>query len=280
MATSKPKLVKSVKSVKPEEVTEKIVEKVVPEKVEKVEEKVVEAAPLVISNVLPELKEMLEAGVHFGHSVKRRNPKMDEYVYAVKNGVQIFDLVKTRAQLVIACDYLAEVTAKGGKVLLVGTKGQAAPAIRAEADRLGMPFITTRWVGGLFTNWDQLRTRINRLIDMKSKFASGEYKKYTKKEQVVLKKEMDRLERMYGGLVSMTELPQAIFIVDPTSEATALRESLLKQIPVVAVCDSNCNPTGITHVIPANDDALKSVVMLIGAVTGAIEKGQKNPKKS
>ena len=221
----------------------------------------------------PELKEMLEAGVHFGHSVKRRNPRMDEYVYAVKNGVQIFDLIKTHDKLKEACDYLKETVAKGGSVLLVGSKGQAAPTIKAEAERIGVPYISTRWIGGLFTNWEMLKGRVNRLIDMRKAFETGAYSKYTKKEQVVLKKEMDRLDRMYGGVVTLKELPKVIFIVDPTRETTALHESLLREIPVVAICDSNCNPDGITKVIPANDDALKSVVMLVTAVTHAIEEG-------
>lgn len=240
-----------------------------PKTVKKVEEKVEKVLPY----HFPELKEMLEAGVHFGHSVKRRNPQMDEYVYTVKNGVQIFDLVQTQARLKEACEYLKEVVAKGGQVLLVGTKGQAAPTIKAEAERLGVPYIATRWVGGLFTNWEQIKKRINRLVEMRKAFAEGTYKKYTKKEQVILKREMDRLERMYGGVVGLTDLPKAIFIVDPTRETTALHESLLKNVPIVAIVDSNGNPSGIVQVIPANDDALKSVVMLVNAVTHAIEEG-------
>lgn len=228
----------------------------------------------------PELKEMLEAGVHFGHSVKRRNPRMDEYVYAVKNGVQIFDLIKTHAKLTEACEYLKEVASKGGQILLVGTKGQAAPTIKAEAERIGLPYISLRWIGGLFTNWEMLKGRVNRLVEMRKAFETGAYNKYTKKEQVVLKKEMDRLERMYGGVVNLTDLPAAIFIVDPTRETTALHESLLRKVPVVAICDSNCNPDGIARVIPANDDALKSVVMLVTAVTHAIEDGIKTAKRA
>ncbi len=224
---------------------------------------------------LPSLKEMLEAGVHFGHSIKRRNPRMDEYVYAVKNGVQIFDLVQTRAALNDACNYLVEIVSKGGQILLVGTKAQAAETIKSEAERLGIAFITTHWVGGLFTNWDQIKTRVDKLIDMKKKFEAGEYKKYTKKEQVLLKREIDRLERMYGGLVTLNGLPNVVFIVDPTREITAMREATHREIPVVAVVDSNGDPTGIAQVIPANDDALKSVVMLIMAATSAIEKGLK-----
>lgn len=229
---------------------------------------------------LPSLKEMLEAGVHFGHSVKRRNPRMDDYVYAVKNGVQIFDLFKTRQALSDACNYLVEKMATGAEILLVGTKGQAAETIKSEAERLGVAFITTHWVGGLFTNWEQIKTRVDKLIDMKKKYEVGEYKKYTKKEQVLLKREIDRLERMYGGLVTLKGLPKVVFIVDPIREITAMREATHRDIPVVAIVDSNGDPTGIARVIPANDDALKSVVMLVKTVTSAVEKGLKMAKIS
>jgi small subunit ribosomal protein S2 len=227
---------------------------------------------------LPSLKEMLEAGVHFGHSVKRRNPRMDDYVYAVKNGVQIFYLFKTRIALSDACNYLVEMIAGGAEILLVGTKGQAAETIKSEAQRLGVAYITTHWVGGLFTNWEQIKTRVDKLIEMKKKFEAGDYKKYTKKEQVLLKKEMDRLERMYGGLVTLKGLPKVVFIVDPIREITAMREATHRAIPVVAIVDSNGDPTGIAQVIPANDDALKAVVMLVMAVTSAVEKGLKLAK--
>lgn len=224
---------------------------------------------------LPSLTELLEAGAHFGHSVKRRNPRMDDYIYAVKNGVQIFDLVKTRDLLEKACDYLEDVTAKGGSVLILGTKGQAAEVIRTEAARVGAPFIVNRWVGGLFTNWDEIKKRIDKLIEMRAKMEAGDYKKYTKKEQVLLKKDIDRLERMYGGLVTLKKLPDVLFVVDPIREDTAVREAIAREVPIVAVCDSNCDPTQVTHVIPANDDALKTVTILVTAVAAAIERGMK-----
>lgn len=267
------KVVKKVSKVAKPKVEEKVV---VAPKVEKVVE-----TPKVVKEfeALPSLKDMLEAGVHFGHSVKRRNPRMDEYVYAVKNGVQILDLIQTRNALSDACNYLVETVAKGGQVMLIGTKAQAAETIKSEAERLGIAFITTHWVGGLFTNWEQIKTRVDKLIDMKKKFEAGEYKKYTKKEQVLLKREIDRLERMYGGLVTLKGLPKTVFIVDPTREITAMREATLRSIPVVAIVDTNGDPTGIAQVIPANDDALKSVVMLILAVTAAIEKGLKLNKE-
>jgi small subunit ribosomal protein S2 len=277
---------KSVKSVKSEEPKTEKVTKVVEKKVEEkaVEVVVKEVVKVVSKEVkefekLPSLKDMLESGMHFGHSVKRRNPRMDEYVYAIKNGVQIFDLVQTRNALNDACNYLVDVVSQGGQIMLVGTKAQAAETIKSEAERLGIAFITTHWVGGLFTNWEQIKTRVDKLIDMKKKFEAGEYKKYTKKEQVLLKRDMDRLERMYGGLVTLKGLPKTVFIVDPTREVTAMREATHRSIPVVAIVDTNGDPTGIAKVIPANDDALKSVVMLVLAVTAAIEKGLKLNKE-
>lgn len=269
------------KTVKPKVVKAKEVEPKVEEKKVSVEVKEVKEVvkPKVEIDWLPSLKDMLEAGVHFGHSVKRRNPRMDEYVYAIKNGVQIFDLVKTRAELELACQYIVEHVSAGEEILLVGTKGQASDTVKSEAERLGVAFITTHWVGGLFTNWEQIKTRVDKLIDMKKKFEAGEYKKYTKKEQVLLKKDMDRLERMYGGLVALKGLPKLVFIVDPTREITAMREATHRGIPVVAIVDSNGDPSHIERVIPANDDALKSVVMLVTAVTKAVEKGLKLNKE-
>ncbi len=273
------KVVKKVTKV-PEKKVEQVEKVVVEKKVEKVVE-----APKVEVNAevkevkefesLPSLKDMLEAGVHFGHSIKRRNPRMDDYVYAVKNGVQIFDLVQTRKALSDACNYIVETVAKGEQIMLVGTKAQAADTIKSEAERLGVAFITTHWVGGLFTNWEQIKTRVDKLIDMKKKYEAGDYKKYTKKEQVLLKREIDRLERMYGGLVTLKGLPKLVFIVDPTREITAMREAGHREITIVAIVDTNGDPTGIAHVIPANDDALKSVVMLTTAITAAVEKGLK-----
>lgn len=279
------KSVKSIKSVEPKVekaemiVVEKKVEKVVEAPKVEVKAEVKEVKAVKEFESLPSLKDMLEAGVHFGHSIKRRNPRMDDYVYAVKNGVQIFDLVQTRNALNDACNYIVETVATGAQIMLVGTKAQAADTIKSEAERLGVAFITTHWVGGLFTNWEQIKTRVDKLIDMKKKYEAGDYKKYTKKEQVLLKREIDRLERMYGGLVTLKGLPKLVFIVDPTREITAMREAGHREIPIVAIVDTNGDPTGIAHVIPANDDALKSVVMLTTAITAAVEKGLKLNKE-
>lgn len=228
---------------------------------------------------LPSLTELLEAGAHFGHSVKRRNPRMDGYVYAVKDGVQVIDLVKTRECLEAATNYLMEQAATGD-VLVLGTKGQAVEIVRSEAVRIGTPFIVNRWVGGLFTNWNEVKKRIDKLLDMQRKTEAGEYKKYTKKEQVLLAREIERLERMFGGVAKMQGLPKAIFIVDPLREVTAVREAIARGIPIVAVADTNSNPQGIAHIIPANDDSLKTVEILVKAVLAGIEAGIKRRPKA
>lgn len=261
------------KAVKPK--VDKVVEKQVEVKEVKVEKK---AEKKVFAIEFPSLEEMLEAGAHFGHSVKRRNPKMDEYVYATKNGVQIMDLVKTKAALETACQYLAERVASGANVLLLGTKSQAVEAVREAAEATKMPHIVNRWVGGLFTNWGELKKRIDKLNDMRVKMEAGEYKKYTKKEQVLLAREIERLDRMYGGVAAMKELPKVLFVVDPTRETTAMREAQALGITIVAVVDTNANPEGIKYLIPANDDSLKTVKLLVEAVARAIEAGIKARK--
>lgn len=250
-------------------------EKKVVKKVSAKEEKKAKVA----KQEMPSLEALLEAGAHFGHSTKRRNPRMDEYVYAIKNGVQIFDLVKTQSQLSKACEYLTEMVGQGKNVLVMGTKGQAVEVVRTEATRIGVPYVVNRWVGGLLTNWNEISKRVHKLETMRAKMEADEYSKYTKKEQVLLKREIERLERMYGGLVGLKKVPEIIFIVDPTREQTALRESQARDVKIVAICDSNCDPEGIEIVIPANDDALKTVELLVTSVMEAIEKGMKKVAK-
>ncbi|MEI6690847.1 MAG: 30S ribosomal protein S2 [bacterium] len=272
---SEPEVKKLVKEAK---VTKPKVEKVV------VEEVVAEVKAEVMAELtkevvgIPSLKELLESGAHFGHVVRRWNPKMKPYIYAEKNGIHIIDLFKTRENLIKACEYLEETLKSGKKIMLIGTKGQASELIRTEALRLGIPYITTRWVGGLFTNWDQIKLRVNKLIDMRHKYEAGEYKKYTKKEQVDLKRIIDRLDRMYGGLVGLENLPTTVFVIDPSREVVAVREAIARKITIVAVADTNCDPTNIAYVIPANDDAIKSVTLVVSAVLAAIERGLKAAK--
>jgi len=221
---------------------------------------------------LPTLEELLAAGAHFGHSVKRRNPRMDQYVYSVHGGVQVFDLVKTRECLERACAYLSE-QASQGEVLVLGTKAQAVDAVRTKGQELKTPYIVNRWVGGLFTNWTEIKKRIDKLTQMKAKTAAGEYKKYTKKEQVLLAREIERLDRLFGGVEQMKELPKALVIIDPNRETTAVREALAVGVPIVAVADTNANPQGLEIVVPANDDSHKTVTILVNTLMNAIDQG-------
>lgn len=227
----------------------------------------------------PSLKDLLEAGAHFGHVASRWNPKMSSYIFDTRNGVHIFDLVKTRDALEEACAYLEEKASEGKKIVFVGTKGQAAEVVKEQAKKLGIAYVSNRWIGGSITNWGQIKGRIKYLKEMREKTEKGEYKKYTKKEQVLLKREMERLERMYGGLTDLSDIPDVMFVVDPNREKTAVMEAKAKGVKIVAICDSNAEPDNIDYIIPANDDALKSVKLLVITVSKAVERGLKKKKK-
>lgn len=225
------------------------------------------------------LKDLLESGAHFGHQSARWHPKMKPYLYTVRDGIHIFDLAKTKESLEEACKFVRQLTAKGGKIVFVGTKRQAAPIVKEEAKKAGMPWVTERWLGGTITNWEQISQRIKRLIDMKEKRAAGEYKKYTKKEQILLDREINRLDKFLGGLVDLNQLPEAIFVVDIKREETAVREAQRKNISVVAMVDSNSNPAMVDQVIPANDDAVGAIKLVVEKVAEAAKKGREAFKK-
>lgn len=225
------------------------------------------------------LKDLLEAGVHFGHQASRWDPKMKPYLYTVRDGVHVFDLAKTKESLEKAIDFVKKTAAEGGKIVFVGCKRQAAEIIKEEAQKAGMPYVSERWLGGTITNWEEIKKRIDRLAEMKEKREKGEYKKYTKKEQILIDREISRLEKFFGGLVDLEKLPAALFVVDTKKEYTAVREANHKGIPVVAIVDSNSNPEAIDYVIPANDDAVGSVKLIVGAISEAIQKGRKTSKK-
>ncbi len=231
-----------------------------------------------MTDIFPSVKDLLEAGAHFGHSIKRWNPKMEDYIYAERGGVHIFDLFKTKECLERACRYLEEEVAAGKTVLILGTKGQAVESIRESGEHLGVPYVATRWVGGTFTNWDQIKKSIDRLVEMRQKMATGGYDKYTKREKVVLRREMERLERMYSGLVGLAKVPEILFVIDPNREITAIKEAKEVGVTVVALADSNADPDNVDYIIPANDDALKSVKLVISTVMQSVERGLK--KKS
>lgn len=230
--------------------------------------------------MIPDVKELLAVGAHFGHSIKRWNPKMDKYIYEARGGVHIFDLFKTRDTLEKAVLYLIDNVAEGKNVIFVGTKGQAVEAIAEEAKKLGISYVTNRWIGGTLTNWGEIKGRIDHLIDMREKMESGGYDKYTKKEKVVLKREMERLDRLFGGLIDLKVVPDIMFVVDPKREKTAVAEARVMGVTVIALADSNADPDMIDYLIPANDDAIKSVELFIRAISDAVEEGQKKIKKS
>jgi len=226
------------------------------------------------SEIKVELKDLLDAGCHFGHQAQRWNPKMAPFLYGVRDGVHIFDLAKTKEFLEKAAEFAKEIASQNGKIIFVGTKRQAEAIIKEEALGVKMPFISERWLGGLLTNFDNLKKSIDKLKDLKDKKASGELKKYTKKENILIDREIARLERFFGGLADLKELPAALFVIDVKKEHSALREATKKKIPVIAIVDSNSDPDLVDWVIPANDDAVGSIKLIVSFIAEAVGKGR------
>jgi small subunit ribosomal protein S2 len=218
------------------------------------------------------LEQLLEAGCHFGHQVRRWNPSMAKYIYGDKNGVHIFDLVKTKEGLDSALDFLASLAKEDKKVLLLGTKRQAADEIKKIAAETGMPYLSVRWPGGMFTNFAQLQKSVHRMVELKDKREKGELKKYTKREQLLLDREIAKLEKTFSGIASMEKLPDALFVVDTHKEEVAVREARAAKIPVIGIVDTNANPDLVDYIIPANDDADKSLSLILEAVGSALKK--------
>jgi len=231
------------------------------------------------SEIKINLKDLLDAGCHFGHQAQRWNPKMAPFLYGVRDGVHIFDLAKTKEGLEKAAEFVKDTVAKGGKIIFVGTKRQAQAIVKEEAQKAKMPFITERWLGGIITNWDNIKKSIDKLKDLKTQKEAGELKKYTKKENILIDREIARLERFFGGLVDLKELPAAIFIIDVKKEQAALREADKKNIPVIAIVDSNSDPDMVDWVIPANDDAVGSIKLIVSLIAEAVKKGQQKDEK-
>jgi len=218
---------------------------------------------------------MLKSGVHFGHQLKRWHPKMEPYLYTARGGVHVIDLEQTARMLREASDFISAQVAKGGKVLLVATKRQAQPIVRQAAEQVGMPFVTERWIGGTLTNFENISKLTRRLKDLRQKRDRGDLQKYTKHEQLQFSEEITYLETLVGGIEDLTALPELIFIVDTKKEKTALREARKKKIPVVAMVDSNCNPNLVDYPIPSNDDATKSIKLIVSAIVEVIGEAQK-----
>ena len=220
------------------------------------------------------MKQLLEAGVHFGHQTRRWNPKMAEYIFTERNGIYIIDLQKTVRKLEDAYNFIRSLTEEGKSVLFVGTKKQAQESIKEEALRCGAYFVNARWLGGMLTNFTTIRRRVNRLKQLREMQENGTFDLLPKKEVIKLNLEIAKLEKFLGGIEDMQELPAALFIVDPRKEKIAVAEAKKLGIPVVAIVDTNCDPDEIDYVIPGNDDAIRAVKLLVGVVANAVIEGK------
>lgn len=219
------------------------------------------------------MRQLLEAGVHFGHQTRRWNPKMKRFLYGERNGIYIIDLQKTVGYLDVTYPFLRDAVAKGGTVLFVGTKKQAQDSIQEQAERVGMPYVNYRWLGGMLTNFTTIHRRLQRLKELEGSFADGSIDALPKREVQVLRKELDKLQRNLGGMRDMTRVPSAIWVVDTRKEHIAVTEARKLGIPVVAILDSNCDPDEVDFPIPGNDDAIRAAGILTRVVADAVAEG-------
>ena len=224
------------------------------------------------------MKALLETGVHFGHRSTKWNPKMKPYIFTERNGIHIIDLQQTLVNLNSYADMLRDKTQKGGTVLFVGTKRQAQDAIAREAERCGMPYVNTRWLGGTLTNWKTIKDRIEALKKLEKRRDNGEFELLSKREAQVLNTKITKLQERLGGIRNMKKLPDVLLVIDTMREVTAVKEANTLKIPVMALADTNSNPDTIDYVIPANDDAVRAIKLLIGALADAILEGQQMRK--
>lgn len=222
----------------------------------------------------PSLDDMLQAGVHFGHQSSRRHPKMIPYIFTKRNNIHVIDLQETRDSLLKAMDFARQVAANGGVILFVGSKKQARDAVKAAAERCGMPYIVGRWIGGIFTNFDHVSGLIKKLSQLETEEKEGAWEKYKKSEQVAFKKEQNKLLEFVGGIRVLTKLPKAVFIVDVKKEKTAVAESNKKNVPIIAMVDTNVNPSLVQYPVPANDDAVSSIQLITNCIADAILDGK------
>ena len=224
---------------------------------------------------IPSLLEMLKAGVHFGHHTSKWHPKMEEYIYASRNGVHIFDLERTSEELVKTLEFVKTLAQNGKVILFVGTKQQAREIIKAAALECEMPYLVERWIGGLLTNFSEVQKRLKKYHELKDMFASGEIEKYAKKEQVMLKKKLENMDKYLCGLTDLEKMPDALYIADMRVEKTAITEAKRKGVEIIGVCDTNVNPANANQIIPANDDAVNSIKIMSNLVSEAIKEGNK-----
>ncbi|GIO53198.1 30S ribosomal protein S2 [Paenibacillus cellulositrophicus] len=226
------------------------------------------------------MKQLLEAGVHFGHQTRRWNPKMDKYIFTERNGIYIIDLQKTVKKVEEAFNFVKSVAEENGTILFVGTKKQAQDSVKEEAERCGMYYINQRWLGGTLTNFETIQKRINRLKELEKWEEDGTFSVLPKKEVILLRKEKDRLEKFLGGIKNMRGLPSALFIIDPRKERIAVAEARKLGIPIVGIVDTNCDPDEIDYVIPGNDDAIRAVKLLTGKMADAVVEAHQGEETS
>ncbi len=226
-----------------------------------------------MSNV-PSMQDLLEAGVHFGHQVRRWNPKMSPYIFGEREGIHVIDLGQTVAKLQEACDFVKRLGEEGKTILFLASKKQARDIIREQALACGALYVNERWIGGLLTNFEQTSRTIKHLTDLKTKKESGAFRERTKKENLLIDRDIIKLERLYGGLNSTDKLPDALFVVDVKKEENACREAKMKEIPVIAICDTNANLTLVGYPIPANDDATRAISIIVEAISKAYLEGK------
>ncbi len=220
------------------------------------------------------MKQLLEAGVHFGHQTRRWNPKMAPYIYMERNGIYIIDLQKTVKKLEEAYSFIRETSVNGGSILFVGTKKQAQDAVKEEAERVGMYYVNARWLGGMLTNFKTMRTRIDRLNQLNKMQEDGTFDMLPKKEVIKLTNEIAKLEKYLGGVKEMRKLPGALFIIDPRKERNAIAEARKLHIPIVAIVDTNCDPDEVDYVIPGNDDAIRAIRLISATMANAVQEGR------
>ena len=225
------------------------------------------------------MKQMLEAGLHFGHQTRRWNPKMKPYIFAPRNGIYIINLDKTIRLFRKASEYLVNITSTGGYVLFVGTKRQAQAIIKEEAERCGMYFINHRWLGGTLTNFQTIKKGVDRLKSIEAMQEDGSINKFPKKEVLLMEKERVKLQRNIGGIKNMRSLPAAVFVIDPNKEQIVVKEANKLNIPVIALADTNCNPDGISYIIPGNDDAIRAIKLITSALADAVMDGRSQLKE-
>ncbi|MCL5046942.1 MAG: 30S ribosomal protein S2 [Actinobacteria bacterium] len=220
------------------------------------------------------MKQLLEAGVHFGHQTRRWNPKMKEYIFTERNGIYIIDLQKTVKMVDVAYNFVRQTVFDGGKILFVGTKKQAQDAVKEESNRCGMYHVNQRWLGGMLTNFETIKKRVDRLGQLEEMQETNYFERLPKKEVSKLLGEKEKLEKFLGGIKGMRELPQALFVIDPRKERIAVTEARRLKIPIVAIVDTNCDPDEIDYVIPGNDDAIRAVKLLTGKMADAVLEGK------